>query len=73
MDRTRKYHPEQDNIITKEYTWYSLIHSLIISKIQSQSAAQKEGSPKYGCFTPSKNGEQNIHGSKYGDEVGSRD
>jgi hypothetical protein len=38
MDGTRKYHPEWDNPVTKEHTWYVLIDEWIV--------AQKLGKPK---------------------------
>ena len=32
MDRTRKYHPELGNSITKEHTWYALTDKWILAQ-----------------------------------------
>jgi hypothetical protein len=32
MDRTRKYHPECGNPITKEHTWYVLIDKWVLAQ-----------------------------------------
>ena len=31
MDRTRKYHPEGDNPVTKEHTWHALTDKWILT------------------------------------------
>jgi hypothetical protein len=59
MDRTRKYHPERGNTITKECTWYTLTGKWILAQklgidtIHRPNEVQEEGRPKCGCFSAS--------------------
>ena len=75
MDGNRKYHPEFNNPITTEHTWYALTDKWILS--------QKFGMPKiqfidHMKFTKDNQSmgasallrrRQNTHSSKYGDKL----
>jgi hypothetical protein len=73
MDRTRKYLPEWDNPITKEYTWYALTDKwILISPVQNTQDTihrplepHKEGRSQCEYFGPSYKGNQNTHGRIY--------
>ena len=55
MARTRKYHPEWGNPITKGHTWNILTDKRMLpEKIQiTRSHEAQEERPKCGCFSPS--------------------
>jgi len=80
VGRTRKYHPELPNPLTKEHTCCALTDKLIFAEhseyprtIHRPYEVQDEGRSKCGCFSLSLKGNQNTHRKIYRNKEWSRD
>jgi hypothetical protein len=72
MNGTRKYHPEWGNSDLKWYAWYVLTNKWILAQkkkkvLNTQDTAhitqkgQGDEGPKWGCLSPTWEGEKNNH------------